>query len=175
MLLTDPIDDFWLSQVKEFSGKNFQSITRGEIDLSSIGDSSKSEEKEDSTVLSEGFIGQIKKSLDNLVSDVRGSKNMETSLARLVNDKDGMDPQMEQMMRIHNPDFVGPPKILEINAKHPLIQSIQKKSETGKLENSSEFARLIFDSALVAEGKTIADPREFSERPIKIMERALLK
>ncbi|MEL0100038.1 MAG: molecular chaperone HtpG, partial [Opitutae bacterium] len=126
-------------------------------------------------VLSENFVSRIKTALDQDVADVRSSANMQSSLARLVADKDGMDPQMEQMMRMHNPDFKGFPKILEINAKHPLIKTIDAKIEGGDFEGSEHFARLIFDSALVAEGKPIADPRGFTERLVGVMERALAK
>ena len=175
LLLTDPIDDFWLSQVSEFAGKSFQSITRGEIDISNVGTpkDADADADADEPVLSAGFVGQIKLALGDDVADVRSSANLQTSLARLVADKDGMDPQMEQMMRMHNPDFKGLPKILEVNAKHPLIKSIDNKIDSGNFEGADYFAKLIFDSALVAEGKTIADPRAFTERLVSVMQRAL--
>jgi molecular chaperone HtpG len=173
LLLTDPIDDFWLSQVSEFAGKSFQSITRGEIDISNVGTPKDDAADTAEPVLSAGFVGQIKLALGDEVADVRSSANLQTSLARLVADKDGMDPQMEQMMRMHNPDFKGVPKILEVNAKHPLIKSIDSKIEAGNFDGADHFAKLIFDSALVAEGKTIADPRAFTERLVSVMQRAL--
>jgi len=173
LLLTDPIDDFWLSQVSEFAGKSFQSITRGEIDISNVGTPKDDTADTAEPVLSAGFVGQIKLALGDDVADVRSSANLQTSLARLVADKDGMDPQMEQMMRMHNPDFKGVPKILEVNAKHPLIKSIDSKIDAGNFDGADHFAKLIFDSALVAEGKTIADPRAFTERLVSVMQRAL--
>jgi molecular chaperone HtpG len=173
LLLTDPIDDFWLSQVSAFDGKSFQSITRGEIDISTVGTPKDDAADTAEPVLSAGFVGQIKLALGDDVADVRSSANLQTSLARLVADKDGMDPQMEQMMRMHNPDFKGVPKILEVNAKHPLIKSIDSKIDAGNFDGADHFAKLIFDSALVAEGKTIADPRAFTERLVSVMQRAL--
>jgi len=173
LLLTDPIDDFWLSQVSEFAGKSFQSITRGEIDISNVGTPKDDAADTAEPVLSAGFVGQIKLALGDDVADVRSSANLQTSLARLVADKDGMDLQMEQMMRMHNPDFKGVPKILEVNAKHPLIKSIDSKIDAGNFDGADHFAKLIFDSALVAEGKTIADPRAFTERLVSVMQRAL--
>jgi len=90
-----------------------------------------------------------------------------------VADEKGMDPQMERMMRMHNPDFKGMPKILEVNAKHPLIKSLNAKLEAGEFDGSENFARLIFDSALVAEGEPIADPREFTQRLSDVMQQAI--
>jgi len=172
LVLTDPIDDFWLANTPEFDGKSFQSITRGEVDISNVG---KSDEKEDKAeaVLSDSFMAKMKHVLEGDVADVRSSANLETSLARLVADQSGMDPQMERMMRMHNPDFNGGPKILEVNAKHPLIKALNSRMETGEFDGSDSFARLLYDSAIVAEGETIADPRDFTNRIAEVMEKAL--
>ena len=174
LLLTDPIDDFWLSNIKQFSGKDFQSITRGEVDISDVGDSSaKSEVSEE--VLSDKFMAKVKHVLEGNVASVRSSSTLETSVARLVADENGMDAQMERMMRMQNPDFKGMPKVLEVNAKHPLIKSLNAKLETGEFDGSDDYAKLILDSALVAEGEVIIDPREFTQRLTDIMQKALEK
>ncbi|MEC7486123.1 MAG: molecular chaperone HtpG, partial [Pseudomonadota bacterium] len=107
------------------------------------------------------------------VADVRSSSNLETSLARLVANESGMDPQMERMMRMHNPDFQGGPKVLEVNAKHPLVKALNSKVEAGDFAASDSFARLLYDSAVVAEGEPIADPRDFTNRITAVMEAAL--
>jgi molecular chaperone HtpG len=172
LLLTDPIDDFWLSNIQQFAGKPFQSITRGEVNLSDIGEAKQKDDQPDET-LSDIFVAKIKNVLEGSVANVRSSANMETSLARLVADENGMDQQMERMMRMHNPDFKGMPKILEVNAKHPLIKSLNAKLETGEFEGSDDFAKLILDTALVAEGEAIIDPRDFTRRLSDVMQKAL--
>jgi molecular chaperone HtpG len=172
LLLTDPIDDFWLSNIQQFAGKTFQSITRGEVNLSDIGEAKQKDDQPDET-LSDIFVAKIKNVLEGSVANVRSSANMETSLARLVADENGMDQQMERMMRMHNPDFKGVPKILEVNAKHPLIKSLNAKLETGEFEGSDDFAKLILDTALVAEGEAIIDPRDFTRRLSDVMQKAL--
>ncbi|MDA0359187.1 MAG: molecular chaperone HtpG [Proteobacteria bacterium] len=172
LLLTDPIDDFWLSNIQQFAGKTFQSITRGEVNLSDIGEAKQKDDQPDET-LSDIFVAKIKNVLEGSVANVRSSANMETSLARLVADENGMDQQMERMMRMHNPDFKGMPKILEVNAKHPLIKSLNAKLETGEFEGSDDFAKLILDTALVAEGEAIIDPRDFTRRLSDVMQKAL--
>ena len=172
LLLTDPIDDFWLSNIQQFAGKTFQSITRGEVNLSDIGEAKQKDDQPDET-LSDIFVAKIKNVLEGSVANVRSSANMETSLARLVADENGMDQQMERMMRMHNPDFKGMPKILEVNAKHPLIKSLNAKLETGEFEGSDDFAKLILDTALVAEGEAIIDPRDYTRRLSDVMQKAL--
>ena len=174
LLLTDPIDDFWLSNIKQFSGKDFQSIARGEVDISDVGDSS-AESEVSEEVLSDKFMAKVKHVLEGNVASVRSSSTLETSVARLVADENGMDAQMERMMRMQNPDFKGMPKVLEVNAKHPLIKSLNAKLETGEFDGSDDYAKLILDSALVAEGEVIIDPREFTQRLTNIMQKALEK
>lgn len=174
LLLTDPIDDFWLSNIKQFSGKDFQSITRGEVDISGVGDSSPESDVSEE-VLSDKFMAKVKHVLEGNVASVRSSSALETSVARLVADENGMDAQMERMMRMQNPDFKGMPKILEVNAKHPLIKSLNAKLETGEFDGSDDYAKLILDSALVAEGEVIIDPREFTQRLTDVMQKALQK
>ena len=174
LLLTDPIDDFWLSNIKQFSGKDFQSIARGEVDISDVGDSS-AESEVSEEVLSDKFMAKVKHVLEGNVASVRSSSTLETSVARLVADENGMDAQMERMMRMQNPDFKGMPKVLEVNAKHPLIKSLNAKLETGEFDGSDDYAKLILDSALVAEGEVIIDPREFTQRLTDIMQKALEK
>ncbi|MDB2324488.1 molecular chaperone HtpG [Alphaproteobacteria bacterium] len=174
LLLTDPIDDFWLNSTENFDGKSFQSITRGEIDLSKIGTDTK-DEKEQEPPANDSLVAKIKLALGGDVLDVRSSANMEKSLARLVAGENAMDPQMERMMRMHNPDFKAGQKILEVNAKHPLIQSLNERLESGEFDGSENFARLLLDSARVAEGEAITDPREFTNRIADVMQQALGK
>ena len=78
-------------------------------------------------------------------------------------------------MRMHNPDFKGMPKVLEVNAKHPLIKTLNERLEAGEFDGSEKFAKLIFDSAMVSDGESIADPREFAERIADVMQQALEK
>ncbi|MDC0459043.1 molecular chaperone HtpG, partial [Alphaproteobacteria bacterium] len=162
----------WLSNIQQFAGKSFQSITRGEVDISKVGEATSKDDKPEE-ILSDQFVAKIKHVLDGSVANVRSSANMETSLARLVADDNGMDQQMERMMRMHNPDFKGMPKVLEVNAKHPLIKSLNAKLEAGEFEGSDDFAKLILDSALVAEGEAITDSRDFAKRLSDVMQKAL--
>ena len=78
-------------------------------------------------------MAKVKHVLDGNVASVRSSSTLETSVARLVADENGMDAQMERMMRMQNPDFKGMPKVLEVNAKHPLIKSLNAKLKPGSL------------------------------------------
>ena len=75
-----------------------------------------------------------------------------------------MDLQMERMMRMHNPDFKGGLKVLEPNANHPLIKTLNERLEGGEFDGSDKFAKLILDSALYRMVRQISDPGESSRR-----------
>ena len=105
--------------------------------------------------------------------DVKPSKNLAKSVARLIADENAMDAQMERFMRMHNSDFKGAPKILEVNAKHPLITALNDRLATGNFAEADDFAELIYQSALISDGKQVDDPHAFAEKLAKVMQKAL--
>ena len=86
-----------------------------------------------------------------------------------------MNPQMERMLRMQNPNFKGSPKILEVNGKHALIQTMSNQTEKGDSEDLVKYARLVYDAAIIGEGEAIDDPRDFADRLVDVMEAALKK
>ena len=84
-----------------------------------------------------------------------------------------MNPQMERMLRMQNPNFKGSPKILEVNGKHALIQAMSSQTENGNSEDLDKYARLLYDAAIIGEGEAIDDPRDFADRLVDVMEAAL--
>ena len=172
IVLDDPIDDFWLSNTEDFDGKSFQSITHEDVDISNVGEAKAEAETEEPPV-SEGLLETMKQSLEGVVSDVRLSANLEKSVARLIADKEAMNPQMERMLRMQNPNFKGSPKILEVNGKHALIQAMSSETENGNSEDLDKYARLLYDAAIIGEGEAIEDPRDFADRLVGVMEAAL--
>ena len=172
IVLDDPIDDFWLSNTEDFDGKSFQSITHEDVDISNVGEAKDETENEEPPV-SEGLLETMKQSLEGVVSDVRLSANLEKSVARLIADKEAMNPQMERMLRMQNPNFKGSPKILEVNGKHALIQEMSSQIENGNSEDLDKYARLLYDAAIIGEGEAIDEPRDFADRLIDVMEAAL--
>ena len=105
LLLTDPIDEFWIGMMPEYKDKKFISISRGEIDIDSIkSDDAPKEDSADSDDYVE-LIAMIKADLAELISDARISKTLTSSPSRLVAVENGMDIQMERMIKAQNPNF----------------------------------------------------------------------
>ena len=167
MILTDPIDDFWIPQLPEYNGKKFVSISRGKVDLDDI-KSGKKKSKKGKDKDFQALIEKIKSSLGEKVADVIISKSLTESPARLVADDNAMDVQMEKMMMMQNPDFKGSPRIMEINIDHDLIKSMNKKSSTS-VNLIDDLSLMLFDQSRILEGKTPENLNEFNQRLTRVM------
>ena len=178
LILSDPVDDFWLANTDDYKGKTFRSISRGDVDLSGIKSADGKDADDDKNASEDSksadtAVAKIKDVLSARVADVKPSKNLAKSVARLIADENAMDAQMERFMRMHNADFKGAPKILEVNAKHPLITALNDRLATGDFAEADDFAELIYQSALISDGKQVDDPHAFAEKLAKVMQKAL--
>ena len=178
LILSDPVDDFWLANNPDYKGKTFRSISRGDVDLKAIksvdGKGTDDDQKDAADIKSaDTAVAKIKDVLGGRVADVKPSKNLAKSVARLIADENAMDAQMERFMRMHNADFKGAPKILEVNAKHPLIAALNGRLAKGDFTEADDFAELIYQTALISDGKQVEDPHSFAEKLAKVMQTAL--
>ncbi len=174
LLLTDPVDEFWLQSVTEFEGKPFASATRGTHDLDAVSQKEDSKkETSDDAAKDESFgslLEAFKTALGETVGGVRLSKTLTESPACLVADENGMDIQMERLMKAHNKDFVGVPRILEINPDHALVKGLKDTSDNALV---SDAAHMLLDQAQILEGRTPVNLPEFAQRLTRLMERGL--
>ena len=175
LLLTDPVDEFWMQSVTEFEGKSFASATRGAHDLDAVSpkDDKKEGNDDDDAAKDESFgslLEAFKAALGEAVGDVRLSKTLTESPACLVADENGMDVQMERLMKAHNKEFVGAPRILEINPDHALVKGLKDSSDSTLVNDA---AYLLFDQAQILEGRTPSNLPEFAQRLTRLMERGL--
>ena len=174
LLLTDPVDEFWMQSVTEFEGKSFSSATRGAHDLDAVSpNDDKKESSDDDAAKDESFsslLETFKTALGEDVGDVRLSKTLTESPACLVADENGMDVQMERLMKAHNKEFVGAPRILEINPDHALVKGLKNSSDITLVNDA---AYMLFDQAQILEGRTPSNLPEFAQRLTRLMERGL--
>ena len=172
IVLSDPIDEFWLPLVPDFEGKKFKSASRGALDLDKF-ESENSEKKKADPSKFDLLVARIKTNLGEKISDVRLSSTLTESPVCLVADEGGMDIQMERLMKAHNRDFQGAPRIMEINPDHELVIALNKladaKSSSKENELVDDAAFLLFDQAQIIEGRMPADLTAFSKRMTRIM------
>ena len=158
LLMTDPIDAFWMSQMGKFGDKSFISISRDSYDLSGVGEVEDKEpevpEKDSSHILE-----RIKNALTDKVEDVKISSNLKESPVRLVAGQAGLDYNLERILKAQNPTFESSKKILEVNIDHPLIQKMIGLDIT----LSDNLSRVLFEQARIADGEMPSDPYKFSQ------------
>ncbi|MEE8187793.1 MAG: molecular chaperone HtpG [Kiloniellales bacterium] len=183
LLLTDPVDEFWIPAVNEFQGKPFKSVTRGGADLGKIPDSgdksAKAGEEEAPAPGIDSLVAFVKLTLKNEVKDVRTSERLTDSAVCLVADEGDIDMHLERLLKQHRELDQTAVRILEINPKHPLIRRLSAQLETKGAEDGKgggesplqEAARLLLDQARILEGEPLPDPAAFARRLSLLVER----
>lgn len=168
LLLTDPVDVFVVPSIGEFDGKPVQSIEQAELDTGTV---EKSEEAL-SANLSDNLIQVFKQVLGDRVEDVVVSRRLVSSPVILVAGKEGLDSQMEKMMKLLDRDFKGSKKVLEINPTHPLIKNLARLA-LGDGQNSLLRSCILqlYEGAQLLEGN-LESPAEFVQRMTEIMQEA---
>ena len=180
LLMTDPVDEFWLGAVGTYKDKPFQSVTRGEADLASIPVTDESEDKKsaetpDDTSL-EVLVQQLKRALEDKVKDVRLSQRLTDSPVCLVADEAGLDMHLERLLKQHQRLESTSARVLEINGTHPLIRGLANLAAEAESKPEAGFddaARLLLDQACIVEGEPLLDPAGFARRMTAFMERGL--
>lgn len=186
LLLTDPVDEFWIPSVGAFDEKTFKSATRGGgEDLAGIGKakaesgakSGGAEKPDEAKDISrvEPLLAAFKVTLGDKVKDVRASERLTDSPVCLVADEGDMDMNIERLLKQHNQLSESTPRVLEINPDHGLIVMLADKAKTaeGVDPTVEDAAFLLFDQARIVEGEPIADPLAFSKRMAAVMEKGL--
>ena len=171
LILTDPIDTFWLSVVNEFKDKKFLSITHGEVNLDKFDDTKDKKDKKDEKKFKK-LIEKVKDVLGEKVTDVRISNKLVDSTCCLVASDSGMDVHMERMMMLQNKDFKGMPRVLELNPDHKLIKKLN--SLVGKRDNETkQIALTLYDQARLMEGQLPEDIGDYCSRVSDYMQSSL--
>jgi molecular chaperone HtpG len=176
LLLTDPVDSFWVRTSVGFDGKPFKSVTQGAADLDSIPLIEKAAEEKPATDAgaTAKLIASLKQTLGSKVKDVRPSKRLTDSAVCLVADGE-MDRTLEKLLSRQKDSGVSiSAPVLEINEKHPLIAALAGLADAGSQpETLADAAHLLLDQAHVMEGELVADPAAFAHRMARVMTRAL--
>ena len=159
LLWCDPVDDYLSESLREFDGKKFVDIAKGDVSFGS--EAEKKAEKdanEKAAAELKPFLEKVKKELEASVSDVRVSTRLTDSPCCLVQQEHALPPSMVRMMRAMKQDVPDEKRILEVNASHPLVRKVAAL----KGQELSDAVALLYDSALIAEGSPVADGARFA-------------
>jgi molecular chaperone HtpG len=187
LLMTDPVDEFWLSHVGAFQDKPFKSATRGGADLAKIAkakdagktaddDADKADDKPAAPGMDQ-LIAAIKVALGDKVKDVRPSERLTDSAVCLVADDGDMDINLERLLKQHK-QLDGrnlAPRILELNPDHALVTKLAKLAQEKNAKDPAldDAAFLLLDQARILEGEPVIDAQAFAKRLSKLMAKGL--
>jgi molecular chaperone HtpG len=162
LLLCDPIDEWVTTHLTEFDGKKLKSILHGELDLPGTDKTDTDEDADPAAQESHAsLVDKIKKSLGEAVKDVRSTTRLTSSPACLVSDEHDMSANLARILKASGQEPPAAKRILEVNPKHPLVLKLDAESDEAKLGN---WAHLLFEQALLAEGGRLDDPAAFVKR-----------
>jgi molecular chaperone HtpG len=166
LLMHDRIDEWVVSSLTEFEGKQLQSIAKGGLDLSALGDEAAKKEQEQQTEDHKGLVERMQKALSDRASAVRVTYRLTDSPACLVSDEHAMSTHLERMLKAAGQNVPNARPVLEINPAHPIVKRLNDEIDENRF---SDWSRILFDQATLAEGGQLEDPAAFVKRLNELM------
>jgi molecular chaperone HtpG len=160
LLLTDRVDEWMLSYVREFEGKSLVSIAKGGLDLGALADEDEKKRQSDVSEEYKPVVERLQAALGDQVKDVRVTFRLVDSPACVVVDDQDMSQHLQRLLKAAGQAAPESKPILEINPTHALIARINAAPE-GEFD---QWAHVLLDQALLAEGATLDDPTAFVRR-----------
>lgn len=159
LLLADRVDEWMLSFLNEFDGKPLVSVAKGDLSLDALDDEQDKEERRKAQDEFKDLVARVQEALGDRVSEVRVTLRLTESPACVVVDKDAMSAHLQRLLKASGQPALPSKPILELNPHHPLVQRLQTETE-----NLPEWAGLLLDQAILAEGGQLEDPAGFVKR-----------
>jgi molecular chaperone HtpG len=161
LLLSDRVDEWLVSNLPEYSGKSLQSVAKGALDLGKLEDEGSAEEIKKAEEQYKGLLERMKTVLGERVKEVRISHRLTQSPACLVVEEHDMGTSMRNILKAAGHDVPTVAPILEINPNHNLVARLNDEQNEQRF---SDWASILFDQSLLAEGGQLDDPASFVRR-----------
>ncbi|MES2016350.1 MAG: molecular chaperone HtpG [Pseudomonadota bacterium] len=162
LLMTDRVDEWMLSFLTEFDGKELVSVAKGGLDLGGLEDEAEKKEHEETETSYKELVERMKAALGDKAKDVRVTFRLTDSPACLVADENELSGNLLRMLKAAGQNAPESKPILEINPNHPLVTRL--KYESAESTQFGDWAHILFDQAMLAEGGSLADPATFVKR-----------
>ena len=172
LLLSDPVDSFWVSAGLDFQGKPFKSVTQGAADLGLVPLLDGAAPAAETTPETQALIAAMKEALAGEVAEVRASDRLTESAVCLVAADSGPDRQFERMLSAAGRVASAAKPILEINPRHPVVAALASAQDEAL---RADVAHLLLDTARVLDGERPADAAAFAERLTRLLTKGLDK
>jgi molecular chaperone HtpG len=162
LLLTDRVDEWMLSFLNDFDGKELVSVAKGGLDLGQLEDEAEKKEHEETENQYKDLVEKMKGALADKAKDVRVTFRLTDSPACLVADENELSGNLVRMLKAAGQNAPESKPILEINPNHPLVTRLKYEDAAG--QRFGDWSHILFDQAMLAEGGSLADPASFVKR-----------
>jgi molecular chaperone HtpG len=166
LLLTDRIDEWLMSYLTDFDGKQFVDVARGDLDLGSLDSDEDKKTQEEAAKAKEGLVERLKAALGSSVSEVRVSHRLTDSPAILAIGEQDLGLQMRQILEASGQKVPDSKPIFEFNPAHPLIEKLDNEQSE---ERFGDLSHILFDQAALAAGDSLKDPAAYVRRLNKLL------
>ena len=156
LLMHDPIDEWLVTHLGEYEGKTLKSVVHADIKPAAEQEADAPQDEAASPLLK-----RIKAALDTRVEDVKRSQRLTSSPACLVSAQEAMSANLERMLKAAGQDVPAAKRILELNIDHPMIKFMDHMQDEQQFGN---WASLLFEQSILAEGGKLDDPAGFVKR-----------
>jgi len=160
LLLTDRVDEWVVGSLNEFDGKPLKSVAKGALDLDKLADAEEKKQQETQSGEYKELLERIKTALGDKVADVRVTLRLTESPACLVVSEHEPSGNLERLLKAAGQKTPDVKPVLEINPQHPIVQRLKYESA----ERFADWASVLFEQALLAEGGQLEDPAGFVRR-----------
>ena len=165
LLLSDRIDEWMLSGLNEFDGKPLHSVAKGDLDLGALAGEAEKAQQEKEAGEFKPLVERIASALGKRVKEVRVTHRLTESPACLVVGEGELSGNLERLLKTVGQKAPAAVPILEINPHHALIKRLQSEPDA----RLGDWANVLFDQALLAEGAQLEDPAGFVRRVNALM------
>jgi len=161
LLLSDRVDEWLLSNLTEFDGKPLKSVAKGGLDLGELEDEAEKSAQKEAEASLQPLVERIRTTLGERVKDVRVTHRLTDSPACLVTGEGDMSANLERLLKAAGQAAPTVKPTLEINPTHALVTRLNSESNE---DHFADWANLLFEQAMLAEGGQLDDPASFVRR-----------
>ncbi|ACV26449.1 molecular chaperone HtpG [Kangiella koreensis] len=166
LLMHDRIDEWTVSHLQEYQGKQFVSVTQGSLDLGNLEDADDKKAQEEASKEHEELVKRVKDVLGDKVGDVRITLRLTHTPTCIVAGEGDMPLQIVKMMQAAGQPVPDVKPVFELNPEHALIQLVEKEQDQDQF---NEWVEVLFDQAQLAEAGQLEDPASFATKLNKLL------
>ena len=166
LLMTDPVDEWVVQSLNEYDGKPLKSAEKGDIDLGKV--------DEEQQKAYNALFSYIKGQLEDKIKEVKPSLRLKDSVACMSGEAYDMSAYMEKILKASGQKAPDNKRVLELNLDHPVVKKINSLFE-GDRNNADlkDYSQMLYDLAVIAEGGKLDNPSQFSRLVGQIMDQAI--